>query len=156
MEVTPTGPVQEAGKYVADMILDGDAADRLWRHSDAVVMQLTHKHDLGVHTEMIGDGIMTLVESRGDQLKKNHLPARWLPLCALGLQGCTDFAPAIRRSRCTRSTFTNDLLAGWPERQPCMPSMRRWIDPMGQSTGKFGARVHWALAAVTDFRRPAV
>jgi acyl-CoA hydrolase len=29
---------------------------------DAVVMQLAHKHDLGVHTEMIGDGILSLVQ----------------------------------------------------------------------------------------------
>jgi len=59
------GPVQVAiGKYVADMIDDGSTLQIGYGGiPDAVVMQLTHKHDLGVHTEMIGDGILTLVES---------------------------------------------------------------------------------------------
>ena len=58
------GPVQEAiGQYVADMIPDGATLQIGYGGiPDAVVMQLTHKHDLGVHTEMIGDGIMSLVE----------------------------------------------------------------------------------------------
>ena len=59
------GPVQEAiGKYVADLIPDGATLQIGYGGiPDAVVMQLTHKHDLGVHTEMIGDGILRLIES---------------------------------------------------------------------------------------------
>ncbi|RYF30514.1 MAG: 4-hydroxybutyrate CoA-transferase, partial [Comamonadaceae bacterium] len=58
------GPVQEAiGKHVADLIEDGSTLQIGYGGiPDAVVMQLTHKHDLGIHTEMIGDGILTLVE----------------------------------------------------------------------------------------------
>ncbi|MCZ8073600.1 MAG: 4-hydroxybutyrate CoA-transferase, partial [Paucibacter sp.] len=54
------GPVQEAiGKYVADMIEDGSTLQIGYGGiPDAVVMQLSAKRDLGVHTEMIGDGIM--------------------------------------------------------------------------------------------------
>ncbi|MFD2271052.1 acetyl-CoA hydrolase/transferase family protein [Undibacterium arcticum] len=59
------GPVQVAiGKYVADMIEDGSTLQIGYGGiPDAVVMQLTSKHDLGIHTEMIGDGILTLVDS---------------------------------------------------------------------------------------------
>jgi acyl-CoA hydrolase len=59
------GPVQEAiGKYVADLIDDGSTLQIGYGGiPDAVVMQLTHKHDLGIHTEMIGDGILTLVRA---------------------------------------------------------------------------------------------
>ncbi|MBB1078205.1 4-hydroxybutyrate CoA-transferase, partial [Rhodoferax sp. 4810] len=55
------GPVQEAiGKYVADLIDDGATLQIGYGGiPDAVVMQLTSKHDLGIHTEMIGDGILT-------------------------------------------------------------------------------------------------
>jgi acyl-CoA hydrolase len=58
------GPVQEAiGKYVADLIPDGSTLQIGYGGiPDAVVMQLTNKHHLGVHTEMIGDGILRLVE----------------------------------------------------------------------------------------------
>jgi acyl-CoA hydrolase len=59
------GPVQEAiGKYVAEMIPDGATLQIGYGGiPDAVVMQLTHKRDLGVHTEMIGDGILSLIEA---------------------------------------------------------------------------------------------
>ncbi len=81
------GPVQEAiGRHVADMIPDG-ATLQIGYGSipDAVVMQLTHKHDLGIHTEMVGDGIMTLVEAGViTNRKKNYHPGKMLATFALG------------------------------------------------------------------------
>jgi acyl-CoA hydrolase len=83
------GPVQEAiGKYVADMIDDGSTLQIGYGGiPDAVVMQLTSKHDLGIHTEMIGDGIMTLVESGAvTNRRKNYLPGKMIATFALGSQ----------------------------------------------------------------------
>ena len=59
------GPVQEAiGKYVAELIPDGATLQVGYGGiPDAVVMQLTHKKDLGVHTEMIGDAVLRLIEA---------------------------------------------------------------------------------------------
>lgn len=81
------GPVQEAiGKYVADMIDDG--ATLQIGHGgipDAVVMQLTSKHDLGIHTEMIGDGILTLLEAGVvTNRRKNYLPGKTVATFAMG------------------------------------------------------------------------
>jgi acyl-CoA hydrolase len=81
------GPVQEAiGKYVADMIEDGSTLQIGYGGiPDAVVMQLTNKHDLGVHTEMIGDGILTLIDSGAiTNRKKNYLPGKMVATFALG------------------------------------------------------------------------
>ena len=81
------GPVQEAiGKQVADMIDDGSTLQIGYGGiPDAVVMQLIHKHDLGIHTEMIGDGIMTLVESGAvTNARKNYLPGKMVATFALG------------------------------------------------------------------------
>ena len=81
------GPVQEAiGKYVADLIDDGSTLQIGYGGiPDAVVMQLTHKHDLGIHTEMIGDGIMTLVEAGAvTNRRKNYLPGKMVATFALG------------------------------------------------------------------------
>ncbi len=81
------GPVQEAiGKYVADMIEDGSTLQIGYGGiPDAVVMQLTNKHDLGVHTEMIGDGILTLIASGAiTNRKKNYLPGKMVATFALG------------------------------------------------------------------------
>ncbi len=59
IEVGPPkiGPVQEAiGKDLADMIDNGSTLQIGYGGiPDAVVSQLTGKHDLGVHTEMIED-----------------------------------------------------------------------------------------------------
>ena len=81
------GPVQEAiGKYVADLIDDGSTLQIGYGGiPDAVVMQLTHKHDLGIHTEMIGDGILTLLESGAvTNKRKNYLPGKMVATFALG------------------------------------------------------------------------
>jgi acyl-CoA hydrolase len=81
------GPVQEAiGKYVADLIDDGSTLQIGYGGiPDAVVMQLTTKHDLGIHTEMIGDGILTLVESGAvTNKRKNYLPGKMMATFALG------------------------------------------------------------------------
>ena len=81
------GPVQEAiGKQVADLIEDGSTLQIGYGGiPDAVVMQLTHKHDLGIHTEMIGDGILTLLESGAVTCRrKNYLPGKMIATFALG------------------------------------------------------------------------
>jgi acyl-CoA hydrolase len=81
------GPVQEAiGKHVADLIDDGSTLQIGYGGiPDAVVMQLTHKQDLGIHTEMIGDGIMTLVECGAvTNRRKNYLPGKMIATFALG------------------------------------------------------------------------
>ena len=81
------GPVQIAiGKYVADMIDDGSTLQIGYGGiPDAVVMQLSGKSDLGLHTEMIGDGIMTLIESGAvTNRRKNYLPGKCIATFALG------------------------------------------------------------------------
>ncbi|MBP9905470.1 MAG: acetyl-CoA hydrolase/transferase family protein [Rhodoferax sp.] len=81
------GPVQQAiGRYVADMIDDGSTLQIGYGGiPDAVVMQLTDKKDLGIHTEMIGDGILSLVEAGVvTNRRKNYLPGKMVATFALG------------------------------------------------------------------------
>jgi acyl-CoA hydrolase len=95
------GPVQEAiGKYVAELIDDGSTLQIGYGGiPDAVVMQLTAKHDLGIHTEMIGDGILTLLESGAvTNRRKNYLPGKMVATFALGsnkLYKFMDHNPAL-------------------------------------------------------------
>jgi acyl-CoA hydrolase len=110
------GPVQEAiGKYVADMIDDGSTLQIGYGGiPDAVVMQLTHKNDLGIHTEMIGDGIMTLVESGAvTNRRKNYLPGKMIATFALGSQKLYRFMDRNPTLEIHPVSFTNDpYLAG--------------------------------------------
>jgi acyl-CoA hydrolase len=88
------GPVQEAiGKYVADMIEDGSTLQIGYGGiPDAVVMQLTSKRDLGIHTEMIGDGILNLVEAGVvTNRRKTWLPNKMVATFALGSKRLYDY-----------------------------------------------------------------
>ncbi len=110
------GPVQEAiGKYVADLIEDGSTIQiGFGGIPDAVVVQLTHKHDLGIHTEMVGDGILTLIESGAvNNLKKNYLPGKVVATFALGTKRLYEFMNRNPQLEMHPVDFTNDpYLAG--------------------------------------------
>ena len=110
------GPVQEAiGKYVADLIDDGSTLQIGYGGiPDAVVMQLTHKKDLGIHTEMIGDGILTLVESGAvTNRRKNYLPGKMVATFALGSKQLYDWVDRNPMFEMHPVDFTNDpYLAG--------------------------------------------
>ena len=110
------GPVQEAiGKYVADMIPDGATLQIGYGGiPDAVVMQLTHKHDLGIHTEMVGDGIMTLVDAGAvTNRKKNYHRGKMLATFALGSKKLYQFMHRNTALEMHPVDFTNDpYLAG--------------------------------------------
>jgi acyl-CoA hydrolase len=105
------GPVQEAiGKYVADMIDDGSTLQIGYGGiPDAVVMQLTSKNDLGIHTEMIGDGIMTLVEAGAiTNRRKTLLPGKMVATFALGSKRLYDFMHHNAMLEMHPVNFTND------------------------------------------------
>jgi acyl-CoA hydrolase len=105
------GPVQEAiGKYVADMIDDGATLQIGYGGiPDAVVMQLTTKHDLGIHTEMIGDGILTLVECGAvTNRRKALLPGKMVATFALGSRKLYQFMHNNPMLEMHPSNFTND------------------------------------------------
>jgi acyl-CoA hydrolase len=81
------GPVQEAiGRYVAEMINDGSTLQIGYGAiPDAVVLQLRDKRDLGVHTEMMGDGLLSLIECGAvTNRRKNILPGKAVATIALG------------------------------------------------------------------------
>lgn len=53
----------QIGQYIAEMIPDGATLQTgLGSIPDAVLKQLTHHKDLGIHTELFSDGIIDLVE----------------------------------------------------------------------------------------------
>ncbi|MFB9242286.1 acetyl-CoA hydrolase/transferase family protein [Massilia antarctica] len=105
------GAVQEAiGKYVADMIDDGSTLQIGYGGiPDAVVMQLTSKHDLGIHTEMIGDGILTLIEAGAvTNRRKTFMPGKMVATFALGSQKLYKFLHHNPMIEMHPSNFTND------------------------------------------------
>ena len=153
------GPVQEAiGKYVADLIDDGSTLQIGYGGiPDAVVMQLTHKHDLGIHTEMIGDGILKLVESGAvTNRRKNYLPGKMIATFALGSSKLYRFMDRNPGLEMHPVGFTNDpSLAGQNDNLVAINATLQ-IDLLGQcGSESLGHAPYSGTGGQTDFVRAA-
>lgn len=153
------GPVQVAiGKYVADLIDDGSTLQIGYGGiPDAVVMQLAHKHDLGIHTEMIGDGILTLVESGAvTNRRKNYLPGKSIATFALGSHKLYQFMNRNPALEIHPVNFTNDpALAGLNDNLVAINATLQ-IDLLGQcGSESLGHAPYSGTGGQSDFVRAA-
>jgi acyl-CoA hydrolase len=153
------GPVQEAiGKYVADLIDDGSTLQIGYGGiPDAVVVQLTQKHDLGIHTEMIGDGILTLVEAGAvTNRRKNYLPGKMVATFALGSNKLYRFMDRNPGLEIHPVNFTNDpLLAGQNDKLVAINATLQ-IDLLGQcGSESLGHAPYSGTGGQSDFVRAA-
>lgn len=153
------GPVQEAiGKHVADMIPDGATLQIGYGGiPDAVVMQLTHKHDLGVHTEMVGDGIMTLVEAGAiTNARKNFMPGKMVATFALGSKKLYQFLHRNQALEMHPVSLTNDpYIAGQNDDLHAINATMQ-IDFLGQcGSESLGFLPYSGTGGQTDFVRAA-
>ena len=153
------GPVQEAiGKYVADLIDDGSTLQIGYGGiPDAVVMQLTAKHDLGIHTEMIGDGILTLLESGAvTNRRKNYLPGKIVATFALGSSKLYRFMDRNPALEIHPVNFTNSpSLAGQNDNLVAINATLQ-IDFMGQcGSESLGYLPYSGTGGQSDFVRAA-
>lgn len=153
------GVVQEAiGKFVADMIDDGSTLQIGYGGiPDAVVMQLTAKQDLGIHTEMIGDGILTLIESGAvTNRKKNYLPGKTVATFALGSQNLYRYMDRNPGLEMHPVDFTNDpYLAGQNDNLMTINATLQ-IDLLGQCGSESLAHLPYSgTGGQSDFVRAA-
>lgn len=153
------GPVQEAiGSYVAEMIPNGATLQIGYGGiPDAVVMQLTNKHDLGVHTEMVGDGIMSLVEAGVvNNRKKNFQPGKMLATFALGSNKLYRFMHRNPALEMHPVEYTNDpFIAGQNDNLHCINATMQ-IDFMGQcGSESLGFKPYSGTGGQADFVRAA-
>lgn len=153
------GPVQEAiGKYVADMIEDGSTLQIGYGGiPDAVVMQLTAKQDLGIHTEMIGDGILTLIEAGAvTNRRKNYLPGKMVATFALGSQKLYRFLDRNPGLEMHPVDFTNDpYLAGQNDKLVAINASLQ-VDLLGQCGSESLAHLPYSgTGGQVDFVRAA-
>ncbi len=153
------GPIQEAiGKYVADMIPDGSTLQIGYGGiPDAVVLQLTAKHDLGIHSEMIGDGILKLVECGAvNNRKKNFLPGKMVGTFALGSQRLYQFMHQNPMLEMHPSNFTNDPFIAGQNNQLMAINASLQVDLLGQcGSESMGPSPYSGTGGQSDFVRAA-
>jgi acyl-CoA hydrolase len=153
------GPVQQAiGRYVADLIDDGSTLQIGYGGiPDAVVLQLSSKKNLGIHSEMIGDGILSLVDCGAvDCSKKNYLNGKIIGTFALGSNKLYRFLDRNPMLEMHPSDFTNDpYLAGQNDNLIAINATLQ-IDLLGQcGSESLGSMPYSGTGGQSDFVRAA-
>ncbi|HET7776640.1 MAG TPA: acetyl-CoA hydrolase/transferase C-terminal domain-containing protein [Azospira sp.] len=153
------GPVQEAiGKYVADLIEDGSTLQIGYGGiPDAVVMQLKHKHDLGIHTEMIGDGILSLIEAGAvTNRKKSFMPGKSVATFALGSGKLYKFMHRNPSLEMHPVEFTNDPFIAAKNDKLMAINATMQVDLLGQcGSESLGFSPYSGTGGQADFVRAA-
>jgi acyl-CoA hydrolase len=153
------GPVQEAiGKHVAELIDDGATLQIGYGGiPDAVVMQLQHKRDLGIHTEMIGDGILSLIESGAvTNRRKTFMPGKTVATFALGSRKLYHFLHRNPTLEMHPVDFTNDPYIAARNDNLCCINATLQIDLLGQcGSESLGPTPYSGTGGQVDFVRAA-
>jgi 4-hydroxybutyrate CoA-transferase len=105
------GKVEKAiGQHIADLIPDGATLQMgIGTIPDAVLASLTGKRDLGVHTEMISDGVMQAMEAGiFTGARKTLHPGKALATLILGSRALYRFVDNNPAFELHPSTYTND------------------------------------------------
>lgn len=153
------GPVEQAiGGYVSEMIPDGATLQiGIGAIPDAVVQQLADKTDLGVHTEMFGDGILSLLEAGVVTNRRKALRnGKMIATFALGSSRLYRFMHRNPVLQMHPVDFTNDpFLAGQNDRLHSINGALQ-VDLIGQcGSESLGHRPYSGTGGQVDFVRAA-
>jgi len=146
------------GDLVADLVEDRSCLQMgIGGIPNAVMARLRAKRDLGVHTEMISDGFVSLFESGAitNRFKSVH-PGRTVTSFARGSQRVFDFVhdnPLVEFHGCDRTNDTG--LIGRNERVVAINSALQ-VDLTGQvCADSIGHRIYSGIGGQMDFLRGA-
>lgn len=146
------------GAYAAELVHDGDTLQIGYGSiPDAVVMQLTGKKDLGIHTEMIGDGLISLLEAGAvTGRRKNFMPGKIVATFGMGtkrLYQAMDRNPMLEMHPVD---FTNDPAIAGQNNNLVAINATLQVDLFGQcGSESLGPNPYSGTGGQTDFIRAA-
>lgn len=146
------------GERVASIIEDGATLQMgIGAVPDAVLSCLTHHRDLGVHTEMLSDGVIHLIEKGViSNSEKKVLPGRTVSSFILGTRKIYDFVDNNLSVNCLSAAFVND--ANTISRNPKVTAINSAIeiDLTGQvCADSIGTYQYSGIGGQMDFMRGA-
>ena len=146
------------GAYAAELVHDGDTLQIGYGSiPDAVVMQLTGKKDLGIHTEMIGDGLISLLEAGAvTGRRKNFMPGKIVATFGMGTRRLYDAMDRNPMLEMHPVDFTNDpAIAGQNDNLVAINATLQ-VDLFGQcGSESLGPNPYSGTGGQTDFIRAA-
>lgn len=160
-ELPPRAPtaVEEAiARHIAPLIPEGATLQLgIGGIPDAVIGQLRGRDDLGIHSEMISDGVMHAVEAGviTGRLKTRHR-RKVVTTFALGTRAFYDWLhenPVIEAHPCDH---TNDLIVASQNRRLVALNSALSVDLTGQvNSDSIGGRIYSGVGGQVDFIRAA-
>ena len=146
------------GLHVAELVKDGDTLQLGYGSiPDAVVMQLGGKKDLGIHTEMIGDGLISLLASGAvTGRRKNFMPGKIVATFGMGTRRLYDAMDRNPMLEMHPVDFTNDpAIAGQNDNLVAINATLQ-VDLFGQcGSESLGPNPYSGTGGQTDFIRAA-
>lgn len=162
VEVPPAEPDERDRRiaaYVVDYIPDGATIQvGIGGVPNALMASLTGHRDLGVHTELVSDGIMDLVECGAvTGTRKQERPNKVVATFALGTQRLYDWLHDNRAVEMLPVDFVNDPRVIARERDFISINATTEVDLLGQCASETVAGRYWSSSGgQADFARGAM
>jgi acyl-CoA hydrolase/GNAT superfamily N-acetyltransferase len=159
MSETDSDTAQEIGKYVSRLIRDGETIQVGYgKIPNAILSNLYDKKHLGVHTELLTDGIVTLMKKRViDNTKKSIHPGKTVAAFCMGKRETYEYIhdnPAIEFR--TIDYTNNPLIIAQHDHMTAINTALE-IDLTGQATAEsIGKLFYSGVGGQADFMRGAV
>ena len=155
----PNDIVQKIGKYVARIIEDGSTIQVGYGLiPDEVMHSLEEKEDLGVHTELLSDGIIELMRKGViTNQRKIHNPGKTIASFCMGSRDTYDFLDENPAVEFKRIDYTNNPLIISRHRMMTAINSAMEMDLTGQATAEsLGGTFYSGTGGQADFIRGAV
>lgn len=146
------------GRYASKLIADGDCLQiGIGAIPEAVLSQLTDKNDLGVHTELLTDSIMPLVDSGVITCsRKNFMPGKIISNMAMGSQEFYSWLDRHPMVEFHPVDFTNDPFVIARNDNMVTINSALAIDLLGQvAADTIGPKQYSGVGGQVDFVRGA-
>jgi len=149
---------QRIGQLIAELIPDGATLQMgIGTIPDAVLASLTNKRDLGIHTEMISDGVMQAMEAGiFTGAKKTLHPGKAIATLILGSRELYRFVDNNPAFELHPSTYTNDPFIIAQNDNLIAVNSAIEVDLTGQVCAEsIGAAIYSGFGGQLDFIRGA-
>jgi acyl-CoA hydrolase/GNAT superfamily N-acetyltransferase len=162
LEYNPTSPdvlVRQIGKYVARIVQDGDTIQVGYGSlPSAILANLEDKKHLGVHTELLSDGIVNLMKKGViDNSRKSIDRGKTVASFCMGTREAYDYIDDNPSIDFRPIDYTNDPLNIAKNRGMTAINMGLQIDLTGQATAEsIGKTFYSGVGGQADFMRGAV
>ena len=162
LEYNPTAPDEIAariGKHVARIVQDGDTIQVGYGSiPNAIMSALARKKHLGVHTELLTDGIIDLIRKGVvDNSRKTVNPGKTVAAFCMGTQGTYEFIDNNPTIELRTIDYTNSPLVIAQHANMTAINSALEIDLTGQATAESIGHVFYSgIGGQADFMRGAV